>query len=732
MLYADNFKGVSIVAPPPVGHLYLQLAPGLTALYGKNGAGKTLTLTALKAALQELSAADFTMGRRLGSRGGWFKRSTIDVIYRESCLHFHAPVTKESWDDGDISDQLKSALVRQFGSMSEAAFNANDMADWDDIVLGVLSALPNEATIEIAENYLQEGRWLVSSKNGALYLCDRDPLQGHFASSWNQSWLEFENSLQTPDENEEHEKQWREGEYGETYSPVTPTLFKYVTDREAGADGAGGWQLKEIALTKMLPPPPWLLGLPSFPSWMSLPIAAIGTIRYGHLTVIAESDEPISNSKIAKKVASNSFDEIQSNLDRLASFVNPLLAKLFEHPPLLRATISETREIFHGIAPVTWSASTNDLGTLFPAESLGRAHRRYFNFVLERALDGFVPESALQGQELFARFKGRKALTKPLATFAIIDEPELALHAGAQRYLAESVKMLADYVITATHSGEFIDLASSTTLVSQNDGRIELNPFLIDFSPQKRISEARRLGTTPGQLALLTRAVLFVEGPHDAEIIGAFLKDEIQQNRVQVVSLMGTKDVPELVNTEFLVGATNCPIFICLDNIDLDFVLSLHSKLKKAASQKQQRFLLAEANDSVAAKRSQEVRQMIRTMSAVAASDMLQRFNPFGFAQHDIVQLLPVELIRPGATTWEQIEIEFLAEKGQKFFLPGDGAAFKSFVGPGYTVNGIREALDRLRLAYEARGGTLESNRPPELDRLASQIFRVVSNAQKQ
>jgi hypothetical protein len=232
-------------------------------------------------------------------------------------------------------------------------------------------------------------------------------------------------------------------------------------------------------------------------------------------------------------------------------------------------------------------------------------------------------------------------------------------------------------------------------------------------------------------LALLTRAVVFVEGPHDAAIIGAFLIEELQQHRVLIVPLMGTKDVAELVNTEFLVGATNCPIFLCLDNIDLDFVLGLSSKLKKAVSQEQQRLLLAEANNSVVAQRHPEIRQMIRTLSAIATNGMLQRFTPFGFKQHDIVQMLPVELIKPGATTWEELEMNFLAETGQKSFKPGDGSAFKRFVGPGYTLKGIREALDILRLTYEERGGTLETNRPPELDRLASQISRIVSNVRK-
>jgi hypothetical protein len=148
-------------------------------------------------------------------------------------------------------------------------------------------------------------------------------------------------------------------------------------------------------------------------------------------------------------------------------------------------------------------------------------------------------------------------------------------------------------------------------------------------------------------------------------------------------------------------------------------------------SQEQQRLLLAEANNSVVAQRQPEIRQMIRTLSAIATNGMLQRFTPFGFKQHDIVQMLPVELIKPGATTWEELEMNFLAETGQKSFKAGDGSAFKRFVGPGYTLKGIREALDILRLTYEERGGTLETNRPPELDRLASQISRIVSNVRK-
>jgi energy-coupling factor transporter ATP-binding protein EcfA2 len=734
MLSSESFKGISIVGPPPLGHLYLRLEPGLTALYGQNGAGKTLTLMALTKALRDLEQvqqSDFS-SRELLERAGknnFFLRSAIDIVYSTSCLHFHLPITKQFWDSGDVPDQLKKALVLQYGTMSDKAFHGNDSADWDDIVLGVLSALPNEATVEIAESYLREGRWLVASGNGNLYLCDRDPLQGPLASLWAQCWLEFEKEAQSRVDNAEQEKLWREEEYGEeytsgeAYTSKESALFSYFDRAEYGAEG-GFWELKEPRLPALLPPPPWLLGLPSFPDWMSFPVAAIGKTSQWRFDSISEDDAPISNSQTASKIAASTLEESQAKLDSLVVQVNSLFAQLFEHPPLLRATISTNFSIFHGQDPVSWSASTDDAGTFFPVQSLGRAHQRYLNFALECVLED-------RRESKFKMISGKIEKVKSQPTFALIDEPELALHPAAQRYLAESIRFLAEYVVTSTHSSEFIDAAQNTTLVSQSEGKIELKPFLVDFDPEKRIFEARRLGTTPGQLALLTRAVVFVEGPHDAAIIGAFLKEELQQHRVLIVPLMGTKDVAELVNTEFLVGATNCPIFLCLDNIDLDFVLGLSSKLKKAVSQEQQRLLLAEANNSVVAQRHPEIRQMIRTLSAIATNGMLQRFTPFGFKQHDIVQMLPVELIKPGATTWEELEKNFLVESGQKSFKAGDGAAFKRFVGPGYTLNGIREALDILRLTYEERGGTLESNRPPELDRLASQISRIVSNVRK-
>lgn len=728
MLNPESFNGISIVGPPPLGHLYLRLEPGLTTLYGQNGAGKTLTLRALTKALNELEQvqqSDFS-SRELLDRAGknnWFHRSAIDIVYHTSCLHFHVPITKKSWDSGDVPDHLKKALTLQYGMMSDKAFHGNDSADWDDIVLGVLSALPNEATIEIAESYLREGRWLVASENGNLYLCDREPLQGPLASLWTQCWLEFEKKAQSLVEYAEQEKSWRKEESGETYFSRKSALFSYFDRAEYGVEG-GFWELKKPRLPALLPPPPWLLGLPSFPDWVSLPVAAIGKTSQWRFASISEDDAPISNSRTASKIAAATLEESQAKLDILAIQVNSLFAQLFEHPPLLRATISTNLEIFHGQDPVSWSASTDDAGTFFPVQSLGRAHQRYLNFALECVLED-------RRESKFKMISGKIEKVKSQATFALIDEPELALHPAAQRYLAESIRFLAEYVVTSTHSSEFIDASQNTTLVSQNDGKIELKPFLVDFDPEKRIFEARRLGTTPGQLALLTRAVVFVEGPHDAAIIGAFLKEELQQHRVLIVPLMGTKDVAELVNTEFLVGATNCPIFLCLDNIDLDFVLGLSSKLKKAVSQEQQRLLLAEANNSAVAQRHPEIRQMIRTLSVIATNGMLQRFTPFGFKQHDIVQMLPVELIKPGATTWEELEKNFLAETGQKSFKAGDGAAFKRFVGPGYTLNGIREALDILRLTYEERGGTLESNRPPELDRLASQISRIVSNVRK-
>ena len=117
------------------------------------------------------------------------------------------------------------------------------------------------------------------------------------------------------------------------------------------------------------------------------------------------------------------------------------------------------------------------------------------------------------------------------------------------------------------------------------------------------------------------------------------------------------------------------------------------------------------------------MRKIADLLEAASAAERLDRVEVFGFRKRDIVHYLDVTLIKPGATSWDQLWNDFRAGSSATVNR-GSGAAFKKFVGRGYTVRGVEAALDRMRLDL-APGMTLSSKRPVEFTRLASLVTQL-------
>lgn len=296
---------------------------------------------------------------------------------------------------------------------------------------------------------------------------------------------------------------------------------------------------------------------------------------------------------------------------------------------------------------------------------------------------------------------------------ALIDEPEAALHPAAAKHLASALSQLADVSFVATHSVEVFDEAAQAIHVTRDEGWIRLAPLEVKLVPEARALEARRLGVTLGQLNLLYRVIVLVEGPHDVAVINGLLHDDLAAARVLLLPLMGTKNLPGVDNSGFLVSSTTAPILVCMDNADERALAALRRQLDRTPNPADKRRLLAQMPT-----RSSEQRTLAGLLSSAAEANQLHRIHTFGFAEADIVRYLPAELFRPGATSWDALVAEFLTLEKKSRMEPGDGARFKRFVGPAYSVKGINEALDRMRLA--APSGRLRPS--GEFKKLAERI----------
>ncbi len=104
--------GVSLMGPPPVGTVHLEMKPGVNALYGLNGAGKTRILSGIQSAY-----------------------SGVAIEGGAALLHFRVlePVFEPVWED-DLDQQQYSDFTQ---ALTDAMREVADRADPSDFATGI-------------------------------------------------------------------------------------------------------------------------------------------------------------------------------------------------------------------------------------------------------------------------------------------------------------------------------------------------------------------------------------------------------------------------------------------------------------------------------------------------------------------------------------------------------------------------------------------------------------------
>jgi energy-coupling factor transporter ATP-binding protein EcfA2 len=741
--------GVQLAAPPPVSRLMFELRPGLTAIYGKNGVGKTNLLREtrrLLALLVEPFHKPTVMPGEAPDQVHFGEANVphpLSLLYCEGGLHVRQPIV-----DGGASSLQLSLLDARMDSgfrdpgdpLDEEAQPVDGTKEWETDLLYVMSRLPFDASVDEVEYLLEAGRWLISATPGQpATICDPDPHDGPLRRHWEKSSAEWKRRWG---------KRKLELRFDEAaaamdgHSGWEPTFeSRYRLDRQ---HPLGKRRHPGLADPPGLPPLPDLLGLDPLPDFVAAPVA---TLCYSTLDIRSIWETPDADVGAAtvqalpfrlerhKARATERFPlagrTTEDVLRHVTITANRLLAELFDEPPLLRAHLTTPEDWFRGRAPVRWTASTDLDGPEFDLPRLGRAHRRYAEFAIRRALD--------QSKTAGARMRGRQAQSQPQAalddladspstddgatptlSFALIDEPEAALHPSAEVTVARGLRNLADFVIVATHSTQVVDNADHVKHMTRPDkGPSRLVPLGVDLDLQHRQFVARQLGQTQGTLALLTRVVLLVEGPMDEAVIRAFLGPELEASRTLMYPMMGTESVPVLPDAGYLFNTTTAPVVVCLDNTDERLMTELKGLLVSEPSKSARRKHLAIARGKNDVKASPEMGKLIDLLSAANDAQRLEQIHPWGFRKRDIVEYLPVDLFRSEAHSWTELKTAFVERMGRSW-QHGDGKKFKEFVG--ISVRTVEEALDRMRL--DGADGH-DKKRPIEFTRLAERLLQL-------
>ena len=137
----------------------------------------------------------------------------------------------------------------------------------------------------------------------------------------------------------------------------------------------------------------------------------------------------------------------------------------------------------------------------------------------------------------------------------IADEPEAHLHPAALHSVRQWLTELAETaatVLVATHSTALLNSTSelvNRVFVLRKEDSTQLRHVTGALAEELgRVSED--LGISRGELLLMTRLALFVEGPHDQIILDEWFGDVLQRAGIHVFPVHGVDNLPGLADSE--------------------------------------------------------------------------------------------------------------------------------------------------------------------------------------
>lgn len=760
----------------PLEDIAVKFGDGVTALYGKNGAGKTWLLRALEASLagHEMQDTHILLATAGDSRIGHWLESLVEE-----------QISAEPQEEG--TDRLDIAVDRWF---TRGGYHFRPGPEWISPTNGlrkeVLSAglialvprgvgdprwdvwvcapvdLPKDSELQLASQQLLDDIAKTSSlmaAGTALYneFGEGNPVEVvralmDFVPGPLESWfLEDEVSmLAKAPLTSMDPRVWDDwlGEFfviwhcGAPYRWLMHPLSGWAWDqRETAGDYVQSLGDKSGEMLGRM----WNDGLP-------MPVARIGSTNSVPWHFFSEDPAWSPNDATGRALAGLAVDQLPIAEDEFFPEFNTFVVDT-SHDQWVYEVETQANTIFQGLlqdapalklelrAPLQWligpamswtvEASTQRRFDRFegwtdrvqvPVSELSTAERRWALISIHRALDLVGEGKSEQEVEYPASLLWPPPAQRHVkAQLMILDEPEAALHRAAERHMAAGLDLLTtggSQVVVATHSPEILNRQEVTLVhvVREAAGRTAIHQ-INSLDIENSVAE---LGLVPSDLMGIYRIYLLVEGEHDDIVVSTLLADELAQARVKVVPMRGGAKLPSTVESQLLFDMTTAHIVALLDNVAAE-------DIEQTWQGAQERYLSSATTDEAIAFLASEFRsrkgdeyQWISTWLARALKKGVhERLLPFGLEAPDVIDYLPVEILVPNAgKSWGELRAEHDALRPQlnKAKGPHD---FKSWLAKVY---GADTSPARVRVAAEA-----VTEVPEDLRRLGYRLREISS-----
>lgn len=283
----------------------------------------------------------------------------------------------------------------------------------------------------------------------------------------------------------------------------------------------------------------------------------------------------------------------------------------------------------------------------------------------------------------------------PRPRLVLLDEPEAALHRSAEARMAAYLKHLStdgfSHLLVATHSPELLDLnGAKVSEIRRVHGRRRIS----ELTTVTR-DDMGALGLLPSDLLRRQRGFILVEGLHDEIVLDELFRETLKRLRVEVLPMRGTTELsPAKIN--FLLRYTPAHVFVLLDNIPTADLIEIWDRACDLYESGQE----GEAGGALATAQcltSDEGKKLGKVLTEALLSGNADRLTPFGLTHADVIEYLPVESLVPGREDWSRLRAEHAMARSSKKGTPRDFKAWlKAEHHANFDEHVLRSSLGRL------------------------------------